>query len=215
MPGVSRLLLKEMNKSIGRSLSLLALIALIGSPAHALAQRRLWREAGAKPMVKFDWNCASPAQYPDAGLGRAVRVALSRGYPGLETWADRAFAFDLNGDRTPEYFVPLVCQGGGNCTWGVFALNPARLLGVVNGEYVYAHQREGSWPTIITYGHLSVVEGSLHTYRFRKGRYTASGADYSINHRYGTYDLDIQGGPGHKMPGFLERARAGCEQIGS
>jgi hypothetical protein len=214
MPGVMLLLLNEMNKSIGRSLPLLALIALIGSHAHALAQRRLWREASAKPSVKFDWNCASPSQYPDARLSRVVRVALSRNYPGVETWGDRAFAFDLNGDRKPEYFVPLVCQWAGNCTWGVFALNPAGLLGVVNGEYIYVHQRKGSWPTIITYGHLSVVEGSIHTYRFRKGRYTASGAAYPINRRYGTYDLDIQGGPGHKLPGFLERARAGCGEIG-
>ena len=100
-----------MNKSIGRSLPLFALIALIVPHAPALAQRRLWRESSAKPLVKFDWNCASPSQYPNAKLSRAVRVALRRDYPGLKTWADRAFAFDLNGDRQPEYFVPLVCGG--------------------------------------------------------------------------------------------------------
>jgi hypothetical protein len=143
-----------------------------------------------------------------------VQVALRRDYAGVKTWANRAFPFDLNGDRKSEYFVPLVCGATGNCSWGVFAPSPARLLGIVNGEYVYVHKRNGSWPTIITYGHLSVVEGSLDTYRFRKGRYLVSGVGYPINHRYGTYDLDIQGGPGHKMPDFLEKARAGCGTIG-
>lgn len=167
-----------------------------------------------KPLVKFDWNCASPSQYPKAKLSRVVRAALRREHPGVETWADRAFAFDLNSDRRPEYFVPLACGVTGNCTWGAFALNPARLLGVINGEYVYVHRRKGGWPTIVSYGHLSVVEGALHTYRFRKGTYATSGTGYSINHRYGTYDLEIQGGPGHKMPDFLERARAGCGEVG-
>src|SRR5215213_2251207 len=115
MRGV-RLLLLMMNKSIVRSLPLFALIALIGSHAHAPAQRRLWREVNAKPLVKFDWNCASPSQYPHDRLSRVVRAALRHNHSGLETWADRAYAFDLNSDRRPEYFVPLVCGATGNCT---------------------------------------------------------------------------------------------------
>jgi len=204
-----------MNKSIGKSLFLLALVGLTSLPSHAFTQHRLWREVSGKTLVKFDWNCASSSQYPSARLRRAVQIALRGDYAGVKTWADRAFVFDLNGDRKSEYFVPLVCGATGNCTWGMFASNPARLLGVVNGEYVYVHQRKGEWPTIITYGRLNVVEGTLYTYRFRKGRYVVSGHGYAINHQYGTFDLDIQGGPGHKMPGFLERARAGCETLGS
>jgi hypothetical protein len=179
-----------------------------------MAQHRGWLEIKGKSLIKFDWNCASTSVYPARKLNRIVRAALSREDTGPPRYADRAFAFDLNGDRRPEYFVPLVCGGTGNCTWGLLALKPARLLGTVNGQYIYMHMRAARWPTLITYGHLSVLEGSLYTYRFRKGQYVSSGDGYPINHRHGTFDLEIQGGADHKMPGILERARAGCETLG-
>jgi hypothetical protein len=93
-----------------------------------------------------------------------VQAALKRDYAGVQAWADRAFAFDLDGDHRSEYFVPLVCGATGNCTWGVFALSPARFLGVVNGEYIYLHKRMGRYPDIVSYGHMSSAEGILSTY---------------------------------------------------
>lgn len=190
------------------------LILILASNLSLMAQNRSWYGVTTKPLVKFDFNCASTSAYPDRKLNRIVRAAVA----GLDThglrYADRAFPFDLNGDRSPEYFVPLSCGATGNCDWAVLALNPARLLGTINGQYIYVYRSAARWPTLITYGHLSAVEGSLTTYRFRKARYEQSGAGYPINHRYGTFGLDIQGGSGHKMPGILERARAGCKTLG-
>ena len=185
----------------------------VGSNFPVIAQNRGWREFTGKPLVKFDFNCASTAAYPDRRLNRIVQ-ALIREVNRPSQYADRAFAFDLNDNRSPEYFVPLNCGVTGNCDWAVLALNPARLLGTINGQYIYVYRSVARWPTLITYGHLSAMEGSLVTYRFRKARYVQSGAGYPVNHRYGTFDLDIQGGSGHKMPGILDRARAGCKTVG-
>ena len=184
---------------------------MICGHTSAPAQNRLWDEIKEKLLVKFDWNCSSTSAFPEAKLRRIVEIAQRR-EGGAKTAVDRAFAFDLNKDGRPEYFAPLVCGATGNCTWGVFALSPARFLGTVNGEYIYVHKRAGLWPGIITYGHLSAAEGVLETYIFRKGRYTPVVKGYPIGPVNRT--LDIQGVPGRKLPNFLDRARAACKGFG-
>jgi hypothetical protein len=132
-------------------------------------------------------------------------------FSGFGTWGDRAFRFDLNADQQPEYFVPLDCGGTGNCVWGVFAVNPARELGLITGQYLYVHRLKGGWPEVVTYSHLSAVEGSLTTYRFSKRHYSQIGTRYPINNE--NVDLEIQGGDGNKMPKVLEKAQAGCPEL--
>lgn len=184
------------------------LLIVAGLLVPTVAQNRRWREIRGKRLVKFDWNCASPAAYPKARLERIVSATMKReGFAGGGTYADRAFVFDLNGDRKPEYFVPLICGGTGNCEWGVFGLNPVRGLGFVNGQYIYVHERSGRWPDILIYGHFTVSEGVVSTYSFRKGRYASMGDAYPTEVRGGIY--------GNRLPGFLSRARAACENIGS
>jgi hypothetical protein len=200
-----------MSMQIRRILVLTAIIAMTCDHSSAVAQDKNWLEIRGTPLVKFDWNCSAPSIYPKAKLSRLVEIAMKR-EAAVKTWADRAFAFDLNNDGRPEYFVPLVCGATGNCAWGVFALRPARFLGTVDGQYIYIHKRNGRWPGVITYGHLSAAEGALHTYLFRKGRYTPVGRGYPIGPV--NRDLEIQGVPGRKMPRFLDRARAACKDIG-
>jgi hypothetical protein len=129
-------------------------------------------------------------------------------FGGFGTWADRAFAFDLNGDHKLEYFVPLDCGGTGNCTWGLFGLNPARQLGIIVGQYIYVHQIEGQWPTLVSYSHLSAIEGSLTTYHFSQLRYKPFGSRYPVNQ--GGPASDIQAG-GNKLPAFLDKAKSACD----
>ena len=187
------------------------LVFVLGLYSGVAAQDRHWRETKGKPLIKFDWNCASSSAYPKRRLGRLVEVAQKR-EKYVEGPADRAFAFDLNSNGTAEYFVPLVCGATGNCTWGVFALRPARFLGTVNGQYIYIHKSTGRWPGIVTYGHLSAMEGVLDTYLFRDGRYDLSRKGYPIGPEDRT--LEIQNVPGHRMPGFLGKARAACKDLG-
>lgn len=188
------------------------LFVLLGSNSHLTAQNRLWRSAQGKPLTEFDWNCAETSWHPTRPVNNIVQAALRREDDGPPRYADRAFAFDLNGDGTAELFVPLTCGATGNCGWAVLTTNRPRLLGIIWGQYIYVHRLRGRWPVIITYGHLSVVEGDLTTFRFRNNRYVPSKHSYAINH--GDYDLDIQGGRGHKMPAFLQRARPGCKGLG-
>lgn len=123
-----------------------------------------------------------------------------------EHFADRAFAYDLNRDGRPEYFVPLNCGATGNCTYGVFTLNPKRLLGKVNGEYIYAHAHRGTWPDLITYAHFTVVEGDVYAYTFKRKRYQVLSGHLHTDSRGGIY--------GQKAPAFLDRARKGCVAVG-
>ena len=177
-----------------------------------MAQNRLQRLVRGKPIIEFDWNCAVTSWHPNRDLHRIVQASLNREKTGPPRYGDRAFLFDLNGDGRSEVFVPLVCGGTGNCTWAVITTNRPRQLGIVAGEYIYVHRIRGRWPILITYRQLSAVEGALTTYHFRKDKYVAFADSYAINH--GANDLDIQGGHGHKMPAFLQRARAGCKTLG-
>jgi hypothetical protein len=169
--------------------------------------------ADSGPAInKFDWNCASPSTYPQLKLARVMKEAL-RNEQFADGIPDRAFPFDLNHDGKPEYFVPLDCGAVGNCNWGVFAVSPTRFLGKVNGQYIFVHKREGGWPVIVTYGHLSAMEGALGTYVFTRGRYRMSGKQLPIGPEDRT--LEIQNVRGHKMPKFLDHARGACKDLGS
>lgn len=195
-----------------RRLFLIVLILVTVSPSSLAARYEHWREIRGRPLTKFDWNCASTSGYPKAKLRGLVEAAMKREDAAGEKVPDLAFAFDLNNDGTPEYFVPLVCGATGNCTWGIFALRPARFLGTVNGQYIYLHKRSGGWPGVITYGHLSVQEGVLDTYLFRNGRYALLGNGFPVGPEDRT--LEIQNIPGRKMPRFLDRARIACKDLG-
>jgi hypothetical protein len=196
-----------MNKRLARMIMLFALLLTIGLPSPATAQNKRWREIKGKSLVQFDSNCASPSAYPSAKLNRIVRATMKRkGFVGYVTSGDRAFMFDLNSDNKPEYFIPLYCGATGNCTWGVFALSPARLLGLLGGQYIYAHKRAGRYPKLITYTHRSAPAGILRTYSFRNKRYSWLGDEYPTEVRGGIY--------GNKIPDFLDKARSGCKSLG-
>jgi hypothetical protein len=191
----------------GKLLAALVLLSVAASHAPAVSQGGRWRGVSGRPLVKFNWGCASPSVYPARRLGARVRATMRReGFEGFGTWGDRAFAFDLNGDGRPEYFVPLDCGGVGNCTWGVFGLRPSRELGLLVGQHIYVHRRAGRWPDIIVYAHFSAAEGGLRTYGFRNGRYAQVGDVYTTDVRGGVY--------GNKVPQFLDGARAACDDAG-
>lgn len=186
------------------------IVLLIATGFSVNAQTRDWRELRRQPLVKFSWGCSTRSAYPTAKLDRIVKRTMKREqFEGFGTWSDRAFAFDLNGDRRLEYFVPLDCGGTGNCYWGVYTLNPVRELGIINGQYLYVHRRTGRWPNVITYGHVTASEGALTTYRFNNRYVTRS--RYAINN--GVDYLEIQRTVGIKMPAFLERAKPACPNV--
>jgi hypothetical protein len=196
-----------MNKKTNRLLAAIFLLTLTGLHESAAAQGRKWRDVMGTSLVQFDWNCASPLKYPSAKLNRIVKAKMKEeDFVGAGSWGDRAFVFDLDGDRKTEYFVPLDCGATGNCTWGVFALSPMKFMGLLGGQFIYVQRVKGRYPTIITYTHMSAAEGILATYNFRKGRYVWLGDEYPTDARGGIF--------GNKVPEFLNRARAACEKRG-
>jgi hypothetical protein len=202
-----------MRTKLKKLVPIILLLLTAGLNSSAIAQNRIWSEIKGKPLVQFDWNCASPSVHLGTRLSRIVKATMEKKkFVGAGTWGDRAFIFDLNGDEKLEYFVPLDCGGTGNCTWGVFALNPARLLGLAGGQYIYVHERAGRYPDLITYTHMSAAEGLLATYSFRKKGYVWLGDDYPIGPADRT--LEIQDVSGNRMPRFLGKARAGCGKLG-
>jgi hypothetical protein len=198
-----------MNTIFGAWLFTMAFFLMPGF--SAFAQNKYWREVRGKPLVNFDWNCASRSTYPKPKLNRLVKTAL-RNEKFVVRWPDRAFAFDLNHDGRPEYFVPLTCGAVGNCSWGVYALRPARSLGIVFGQFIYVHKQAARWPRIITYEHMSAAEGVLDTYEFRRGQYRPLGKGYAIGPEDRT--MEIQKVRGHRMPRFLDQAHRACKNLG-
>jgi hypothetical protein len=154
--------------------------------------------------VKFSYECASTELFESAKLKQIVPRILKH-YPNPDDHVNRAFAFDLNGDKLEEYFVPFSCGATGNCDWAVFSGN--KFLGMVNGYEVYVHQERKRWPNIFTYGHLSAAEGTLSTYSFRT-RYERQKKSYPIGDVNRT--LEIQNVPGRKLPRPFERAKKAC-----
>jgi hypothetical protein len=174
--------------------------------AVANAQNLRWPSLRTQKLITFDFNCARTDSFPNASLNKIVQGAIkSEDRGGPTTYGDRAFAFTLQNQRSPIYFVPTVCGATGNCTWRLYTIKPLKYLGEINGQYIYTYQSSNGLPTIITYGHISASEGGLSTYAANKGKYRRLGGEYRI---------DAQRLNGHPMPKFLETAKPQCKDYG-
>jgi hypothetical protein len=138
-------------------------------------------EIKARPLVQLGFECTKKSLYPGKQLNRLVRSLINEtGTPSV--FGERAFAFDLNGDKANEYFVPFECGAiGFNCQWGIFALRPARLLGLVGGEYVYIHKRVGRWSQLTVTRHITSSDSEISKSRFLNSRYRRFGKAYETS----------------------------------
>jgi hypothetical protein len=117
-----------------------------------------------------------------------VRAYLFAKLPYGET----AFAYDLDHDGRKEYFVRLACGGTGNCDWGIFSTQPARLRGVVTGWFVFVQKPGASWSGLTTYSRMGGDEGIIDRFVYRRGKYVR--VSTRVEHGY----------PGNWQP-FLKR----------
>jgi len=132
-------------------------------------------------LYVINQDCTQPVKTMDAGIAslvQAVVISLQRRNPDAysnDPWnlaaRERAFAADLNGDITPEYFVPLSCGGTGDCTWGVFYARPLKFLGLIQADRIYIRKRSGSWSAVTGELSFSVAESDVATYLMKRGRY--------------------------------------------
>ncbi len=126
----------------------------------------------SRVLSSFTFDCASPDALKAAHLEAAARQALeSLGDSGSRNWADRAVAVDLNGDGSPELFVPLSCGATCNCTWAVLQEASPRLLGLVGGCVFHVQRATAPWAAVLAYSAMSAGDGFLQTYSWEKGSY--------------------------------------------
>jgi hypothetical protein len=126
----------------------------------------------SRTLNTFTFDCASPDALKAAHLEAAARQALdSLGDSGAKNWADRAVAVDLNGDGSPELFVPLSCGATCNCTWGIFQQTPPQQLGIIGACVLHIQRISKPWATVLAYSAMSEGDGFLQSYSWEKGSY--------------------------------------------
>lgn len=173
---------------------LILVVLILCSLADARNNRKLVSRAKLVARLE-DLDCMTtklPRKSIRGVLQTALREVLDS---GVKTWGDRGFAFDLNGDGKKEYLVLLECSAVGNCSWGVFALGPARLLGIIDGQSIYIHSSSGYWPLLTTYGHISASEGVVSTYKFKKGHYVKMAGDFEVSAYRNDYPKSMEKAP--------------------
>ncbi len=130
--------------------------------------------AVAAPTVRsiFDFDCANASVITGSPAAKLAAEAISAGPPeGVKSWGDRGVLIDSNGDGQPEVAVPLWCGATGNCTWAIYGGKPIKLLGRVDAEVIRVPAASGSDGRILTYSHLSAMDGTMSSYVLRSGQY--------------------------------------------
>jgi len=166
-----------------------------------------------KKIEIFDANCTDTDSFPKTELKRIVSDAIPKADRGNGTWGDRAFIYKLT-PKSNIYFVPLVCGGTGNCSWRLYSVKPTKYLGEISAMGVYTYKSASGWPTILTYTHMSAVEGFLTTYKFRNGRYRKVGSDYLTDTHGSKFSEFFSGKRVNPIPKFLENTHILCKGYG-
>jgi len=162
-----------------RYLFLTITLSLLCLPLSVKAQS-MRTEIKAKPLVQFSFACTKETLYPNKKLDRLVRPLIEKADTPI-VYGDRAFKFDLNGDKVDEFFVPIECGVIDFCWWGIFSVNPARVLGFVGGSTIYIHKRVGLWSQLTVVTDEGVSDGRISKYHFRNGHYRKFGGDFDTS----------------------------------
>jgi hypothetical protein len=154
-----------------------------GVSSSAIAQTRNGRDTQAKVIAAFNSRCATD-NFPKKQLRREIKRATLQLKNTISHPEDGKFAiaYDLDGDGQKEYFVWLKDTGiGDNVYWGVFALKPARFLGVIFAEHIYLRRRVNGWTALTAASHLSSSDSFVTTFAFRNGKYVKAAGGYEVS----------------------------------
>jgi hypothetical protein len=167
-------------------ITFVVLLLAFGGLSFTHAQTRNVRDSQAKVVAAFNSQCATDS-FPKKQLRGAIKLAMRQlkdEVSHTESDGKFAVAYDLDGDGQKEYFVWLKDTGiGDNVYWGIFALKPARFLGVIFAEHIYLRRRVNGWAALTVSSHLSSSDSFVTTYGFRNGKYVkvAGGYETSAN----------------------------------
>jgi hypothetical protein len=148
-------------------------ILLLGCFTVVMPLSAVERRPKIAPVVaKFGGECRGANFHPSRRLEQLIKETKQGDVsPCDTTFCGGAFAYDLNGDGRNEYFVRIACGATGNCSWGIFSDNPARLRGVFTAWFFYLHRRAGSWSALTTYTREGGDQGVIATLVKRREKY--------------------------------------------
>jgi hypothetical protein len=163
----------------------IVLTALLTGASAALAQGETPRPAPtAKPAAPppaaapttrtlFRFDCADRRSLEAAGDSELVKQLVAAAQvQSSQKFGDRGVLAELNGDGSPELFVPVGCGVTCNCDWLIVDTKAHRQLGIVNACMVHVKPPESGWAELVTYKQLSNNDGELASYRMHEGAYT-------------------------------------------
>lgn len=133
--------------------------------------------SNGQAQVGFGGECSGAKNPLSASLQGTVKKQRIGAYEDCDLNDDMcggSFAFDLNGDKSKEYFIRLGCGGTGNCLYGIFGDRPVRLIGKFIAWYFWIEKSNAVWPKVITYEREGGDQGYISTYVFRRGKYRRS-----------------------------------------
>jgi hypothetical protein len=150
------------------SITMLLVCVLLVLPTTAVGKPL----KSAPVVAKFGGECQTSPFRSSPRLARLIQKIKQREVsPCDSVFCEGAFAYDMNGDGRKEYFVRLGCGATGNCSWGVFSDNPARLRGIFTAWFFYIHKRAGEWSAITTYTREGGDQGVIGKLATRRGKY--------------------------------------------
>ncbi|HKA21770.1 MAG TPA: hypothetical protein VKN18_26060 [Blastocatellia bacterium] len=176
--------------------------AVLALSSNANTQSNLEELSKMRFAGRIDFECTNKT-YPKERLARVVSEAMKEfDKNDAGVYGNRAVGFDLNKDGKPEYFIPLDC-GVSNCMWGIFSVDPPKLLGKITAEHIYIERRTG-WSAIATYVHSSAADGIISLYKYSSSSgYAKFGEDSEVN-------VDRK-----DQPASMQATRSICEKKGS
>jgi hypothetical protein len=133
--------------------------------------------AAAGKMARFGFKCARPEAVLPPGVKKVVTgLVANAGDARVVTYGDRAVTLRLRRGSEITYFVPLSCDGSGNCKWAIVAPSPARSLGVVGGRVFMVKTGGSEWPEVQAFSvtradQSEMPKGSTETLEFKGDGY--------------------------------------------
>jgi hypothetical protein len=131
----------------------------------------------AGKTTTFGFACASRNVVLPPAVKQVVSgISAKNGDDHAAIYGDRAVLLKLRGGSEMTYFVPMSCDGWGNCKWAIVAPSPLRNLGVVAGEIFIVETARGAWPEIHAFSttrsdQADNLQGAEETLEFKDDGY--------------------------------------------
>ena len=151
-----------------------AALAQGAAPQRVPSAKRAAPPPAAAPSLKtvFRFDCTDRRSLEATGDSELVKqLVVAAQVPSSQKVSGRGVLAELNGDGSPELFVPVSCGVTCNCDWLIVDTKAHRQLGIVNACILHVKPSESDWAELVTYRQLSHNDGEISGYRMHEGAY--------------------------------------------